>query len=266
MTTAWPELRAEVELAAARFDALVAGLDPDRAVDGSDWAVGDTSAHVITVLDRWRRMAGGASLDVAPGRAFGPRMAEINRREIDAVAGADAADSVRDATVRWLEVAADPTAEMHPFGLDDATCTLAEAAGVLLGEILLHGRDVARSTGGSWPITRHQALAVDEGVLPLLPVLYDGAPTRGHTYEIDLRLRGRAPGRAICLRCGPTAVVVTEGHGQHPDVHISADPVTWLLLGYGRMSRTRAAAGGGLVTWGRRPWLALRLGELVRPA
>jgi hypothetical protein len=41
------------------------------------------------------------------------------------------------------------------------------------------------------------------------------------------------------------------------DCVISADPVTYLLVVYGRMPLGRALLRGGMVAWGRRPWLGL---------
>ena len=43
---------------------------------------------------------------------------------------------------------------------------------------------------------------------------------------------------------------------------ISADPVTYLLFVYGRMSQYRALLRGGILAWGRRPWLGLRFKNL----
>ena len=38
--------------------------------------------------------------------------------------------------------------------------------------------------------------------------------------------------------------------------------MTFLRNGYGFVGRARAALTGGVVVWGRRPWLAGRLGSL----
>jgi hypothetical protein len=43
---------------------------------------------------------------------------------------------------------------------------------------------------------------------------------------------------------------------------VSADPVTYLLVGYGRRSPWPAIARGGILAWGRMPWLALRFASL----
>ena len=43
---------------------------------------------------------------------------------------------------------------------------------------------------------------------------------------------------------------------------ISADPATFLLVVYGRMPLGRALLRGGILAWGRRPWLSLRFKDL----
>lgn len=47
------------------------------------------------------------------------------------------------------------------------------------------------------------------------------------------------------------------------DVHITAEPVTALLMSYGRMGQLLPSLTGKIVTWGTHPWLALRPAESV---
>jgi hypothetical protein len=54
--------------------------------------------------------------------------------------------------------------------------------------------------------------------------------------------------------------------GAPVDCVISADPVTYLLVCYGRMPLSRALLRGGIIAQGRRPWLGLRFkGLFVNP-
>jgi hypothetical protein len=46
------------------------------------------------------------------------------------------------------------------------------------------------------------------------------------------------------------------------DCVISAHPVTYLLVVYGRMPLGRALLRGRMLAWGRRPWLGLRFKDL----
>lgn len=262
MTGDWQDLRSDFEAGARRLATLAGDLDANQPVRGSDWTVGDTIAHVTTAFDRWTSMARGTPIDIGRGKDFAPRMAEINRGEINALGRCSPDEEVAGAA-RWLDAASDPEASMHIYGVRDAQCSLAEATGILLGEILIHGYDVARTARAPWPISTREAIAVSEGVMPLLPLLYDGSATDGRTFDIDMRLRGR--GRGIDFHCDPEALTISDGSPDHASVHISADPAAWLLVGYGRRSQWWATATGKVIAWGRRPFLALRFGQLIPP-
>jgi putative sterol carrier protein len=58
-----------------------------------------------------------------------------------------------------------------------------------------------------------------------------------------------------------TAVVAAAG--PQADCTITADPVAFLLLGYGRIPQWAAVIRGQLRPGGRKPWLALRFGSLL---
>jgi hypothetical protein len=81
-----------------------------------------------------------------------------------------------------------------------------------------------------------------------------GAPV---TYEV--RLRGNGPRYVIRVADGTAEVRSTGGP---VDCVISADPVTFLLVAYGRMPLGRALLRGGMLARGRRPWLSLRFKDL----
>jgi SCP-2 sterol transfer family len=80
------------------------------------------------------------------------------------------------------------------------------------------------------------------------------------TYEI--RLRGNGPRYVIRVADGTVEVRATSGKvgpaGGPVDCVLSADPVTLLLVVYGRMPLSGALLRGGILAWGRRPWLGLR--------
>jgi putative sterol carrier protein len=48
------------------------------------------------------------------------------------------------------------------------------------------------------------------------------------------------------------------------DTHISADPPTLLLMGYGRIGPVKPALTGKLFAWGRKPWLGMKMATLIR--
>jgi uncharacterized protein (TIGR03083 family) len=260
-TVPWPEVRADFERAVERLATMTAAADGDRLVTGTDWTIHNTVVHITTVLDRWVGTAHGSTVEVARGRDFAGRMAEINQREIDAAPGDPAA--LARAAGRWLDVAADPDATMHAYGTAEAQCTFTEATGTMLGEVMVHGFDIARTLHQPWPIPRRAGIAVFEGILPIVPLVYDGSATRGKEFDIDIRLRGRDSG--IGFHCTPDALTISDGSLTGAPIHISADPGAWLLVGYGRQSQMSAALTGKIVAWGRKPWLATKFGQLVQP-
>jgi hypothetical protein len=51
--------------------------------------------------------------------------------------------------------------------------------------------------------------------------------------------------------------------GDKVDCWIAADPVAFLLVGYGRTGQWSQALRGRIVTGGRKPWLGLKFGDLL---
>lgn len=102
-----------------------------------------------------------------------------------------------------------------------------------------------------------------EGVHQILPGWVNPATTGQHIAVYELRLR-RLARYVYALHNG--GLTVNPTHPDPIDVHISAEPVTALLLNYGRTgsaSRQHDRKAPGL---GPRPWLALRLPGRMHPA
>jgi hypothetical protein len=76
----------------------------------------------------------------------------------------------------------------------------------------------------------------------------------------DIRIRG-GPRFWITLTDGQLDILATPP--RRVDFHVSAEPVTYLLVSYGRKNQWVAAASGRIASWGRRPWLAPRLASLI---
>ena len=58
-----------------------------------------------------------------------------------------------------------------------------------------------------------------------------------------------------------TAVVTAAG--EKSDCVITADPVAFLLLGYGRISQWSPILRGKLRAGGRKPWMAMKFATLM---
>ncbi|ORV17937.1 hypothetical protein AWB95_05815 [Mycobacterium celatum] len=130
---------------------------------------------------------------------------------------------------------------------------------LLLGEQLVHGLDIARATGQPWTISRDDALLVVPAALALAPNYLRQSRTRGMHTSFELRIRGG--GRYRMAVDDGTAVV--SAAGGKADCVVTADPVTFLLVGYGRVSQWSQIIHGKLLAGGRKPWLAAKFGTLL---
>jgi hypothetical protein len=72
-----------------------------------------------------------------------------------------------------------------------------------------------------------------------------------------LRQAGGGPRYLIAIDDG---VAHVTGAGPRADCWISADPVAFLLVGYGRASQWSQIARGKLLAGGRKPWLGTAFG------
>jgi hypothetical protein len=255
---------------------LRSGLDPTRRAIGH-WTVGDLAAHLSHVFAFDALSASGASsLDDLELPAFihdesvVPNVEEIRR--VDDVGGMNQAVLDQDPE-RRLDVLSDRIEEsLNDIGRilgsrpDDATITwlggaqlpLVSLAGHVLYELHCHGHGLARATRRSWTIDPSHVRVVFDGFFgPFMraaPGFTGEAPGIGAC--IDIRLRGQTRSYMVF---DDTGVHVERDAGRPVDLHMSADPATFLLVMSGRLSRSRAALTGGVLAWGRHPLRAMRL-------
>jgi len=140
------------------------------------------------------------------------------------------------------------------------TLDVATAAGVLLGELVVHGYDAARTLGRPWPIAGNDARTIVRASTTLAPWYVDPDATRGDRTTCRVAVRG---GPEFRVRIEDGTASVEPAHGD-ADCTIRADAAALVLLSYGRIDRWRAAATGKVVATGRRPWRALRFDRSFR--
>jgi hypothetical protein len=127
--------------------------------------------------------------------------------------------------------------------------------------VLVHGFDIARAAGLPWHIDRQHAVLTLEAYMPLLPYTLDRERAVGVRLAIDLRVRGMRP---VMARIQDGTLAVEESHGQRVDCHFSAEPVTYLLLVFDRITAWKRMLRGQLATWGRHPWRVTEFGSLLQ--
>ena len=259
-STPLEQVLAAHERAGAAFAALLRGApDGDARVPGLDWTVADLGAHVVSGA---RLYAAGIETDEG---GFWPDLdspahnaAEIAATpERDPSTQADAIDAeLPRLRAAWRSRAAERVPWHGGLRLD-----VRDQAAIHLGDLLVHGVDLSRALRRPFPIDRADVALVIEGVASVAPHYVDRDAALGFTATYGLHVRGDGD---HTFRFDDGALTVTPGRPPRADCRLSADPVAFLLTGYGRLAVAKAALTGKVVSYGRKPWLGLRFGSLLR--
>jgi uncharacterized protein (TIGR03083 family) len=257
---------AAVKGGAARLSDLVRSIkQPDKLALG-DWTVGDVAVHVSHVFNVVTAMVrGGGSLmsDVwdlgtltrvmVKGEADRDLTTIADRIDAGAIEFRSAMDEAGNRGSRaWLVEGVEVPVTM-------LTCHL-------LNEIVMHGHDIAAAERMPWPLTRADTGLVVNGFLfPVLGALGKSmvdqdVAAKMHSCQ-DIRVRG---GGRVYFRFDNGTLSVEDPSSAKVDCHLSVDPAGFLLVAWGRRSKWNAIARGQLMTWGVRPWHALKLREMLR--
>lgn len=258
----WARLRAEIGEVGEQVAVLLRDTpEPDLRVPDLDWTAGELGAHLITVARR--NVAFGRDGSIKPFEGFGTHtgLAAYNAEEL-------AGEPERDPEKLAAILTSENEAVLDAYGADgdrpvrwyDVETSAHRSAAIWLGELLVHGFDLARALNRAWPIRRDQAAAVFAGLVPVLPAVVDRDVARSApgTYHLHLR-----DSHDYTIELGADGgCTVRGGKPRRADLHVSASPVANLLVGYGREGRWPAIAKGQIVAWGRKPWLALKFADL----
>lgn len=261
-------VRAAIPRVAGEVNGLIRSA-PSTAmpIPGSAWSVTDTAAHLIVAfeanrdavegrLEHWDALYGEGDVHTWS------RLAEGNARSLREVPDRDnprvLARRLREAVQAFLAATAERSPDYtyrtpwygaeQPRALGSMTC-------LLLGELVLHGYDIARGLGRPWPIDPEDARHIIAGVFTsMIPLAVNTETTRGRRVRYQVDVSG-GPHFVVRFEDG-TATVEAAGSGP-VDCHVAGDPVTMLLFGYGRVGQWGKVASGKLRAWGRKPWLGL---------
>jgi uncharacterized protein (TIGR03083 family) len=247
-----------IDHVASRFAALVtAAPNPATRVPNTPgWTVRDIAAHLATVVVRYA--------DGPKGRGTWTstplELPALNHDQMQALGtvpvGALAAGILRDLATLRAQVqgygSRPPFFRFH--GGEPVRADI--ALGLLLGELVVHGYDVARALRRPWPIDPDHAALIIEALNPILPGWVRPERTQGFTATFELTLRGQA---AYIWAFHDGRLRVNPPHPGVIDVHVSGDPAALLLVFYARQPQWKHIATGQMLAWGRKPWLALTL-------
>lgn len=240
-----------------RFVALARAAPADQSVPATPgWTVTDVVGHVAMEPQRY--------VELALGGGDRPRhVADLPSSNAHQVAGLPSRDigeltdllmSHAERLLTTVAGFADPAPLMYFDGDQQVPADL--QVGTFLGELIVHGRDIARAAGRDWPIDPAMVPLVYLGLHQVLPGWVDPRGASGHTATYELRLRAST---SYIYEFIDGKLEVDPEQPRRVDAHISADPVTALLTSYGRVGQFGPAITGKVLVWGRRPWLALSL-------
>jgi len=241
------ELWSRIGVAADRFAALAGSVEANEHLHGSTWTPRDVVGHLLTVVRRYTH-----------GPTLGETPRDVDRINADELAGLG--DRPREELLDELAVEMKLVRELWgPDILDlrmripfhgGVTVDAAAAMSNLIGEFLLHGRDIAMTAGKAWAIEDRDAVLILNGVMQILPAYAVRSATK------SLRVKVVVPGaRAWLLDFRHGELSSEPAVTPHRvDVVVRARAEALMLLLYARLSPRQAARRGVLVVGGRRPW------------
>jgi uncharacterized protein (TIGR03083 family) len=255
---------AALPAAAERMAQLMRAVtNPAAPVPGLRWTAAELAAHVVADLRTYTGVVAGQGPVAAPGTTSAAELGTAeNRRQLDEYPERSLdrlAAELTGAVPAFIAAAetAPPGAQVgSPIGV---AMTPATVAAIVLGEQLIHGLDLARAAGRPWPIEAADARLVIPGAVAVLPAYLNRDQARGLQARYELRFGGNLRYQLV-IDDGTATVGPATGSA---DCVITADPVAFLLVGYGRISQWGPMLRGRLRAGGRKPWLGFKFNKLV---
>jgi uncharacterized protein (TIGR03083 family) len=252
-----------IDSVAERLTTLLSDVvDPALPVPASPgWSVRAVVAHLVTVVVRYS--------DGPEGRGtWTPTWVELpalNDLQLEKVGGS----SLQELSIQLRGELTMVAARIRGFGSAPPSYRFHGqepiradiALGALLGELVVHGYDIAKALHRQWPIDPHHVALIVEGINPILPGLVRPERVGGLNATFEIRLRRQATDTWV-FRDGRLRINPSTVGPRSVDVHISGDPATVLLVYYRREPQWKQIATGRMLAWGRKPWLALTLTSL----
>jgi hypothetical protein len=260
-TTVLPQARSALEVTARRTAELIRSLsDLNVPIPGSAWTVREAAAHLVSSTGVHRDIAEGTP---SPFESLSPeematanavRLADIPEGDPGKVAGL-----LIDGVAEFLEATAHRSGEQGVSFHGGLPVDLATLTCIGLGELVLHGYDIATAVGTPWPINPHDAELVLFGYRSYLGGLLQPDTVRGLTAGYAIEFDG---GGSFVVRI-VDGQYRTEPEASEPvDCTISAEPAAFLLATAARITQWEAIALGAFRAGGPRPDLALNFMNL----
>jgi uncharacterized protein (TIGR03083 family) len=257
------ELREHIAQALQRFIRLARTSDPNARPPRSNWTVQQVFSHVLTLGHRYLEYVEGTyRLAAHPGEVSG-----LNQIELEA------AIAPIPELIDRLEIFAPRLDQLFDEVADEGRVLAFHCGAVVdgitwqtnwLGELLLHGQDIARAAKARWVLPERDMLLIARGLMQIGPAYVRTT---------------MAPNTDICAavvipEARPYLIHIHDGIGEirgrqlndRPDAILRLPASTLTQLLYQRIGPLTAVGKGLCVVGGRRPWLALKLQSCFEPA
>jgi hypothetical protein len=260
-TTVLPQARSALEATARRTAGLIRSLsDLNLPIPGSAWTVRQAAAHLVNSAGVHRDIAEGTP---SPFESLAPEaVAAANAGRLADIPEGDPnklADLLTEAVAEFLEATAHRSGHDRVVFHAGLPVDLAALTCISLGELLLHGYDIAGAACAPWPIDSRDAELVLDGYRTYLGGLLRPETVQGLTACYAIELTG---GSSFVVRI-VDGQYRSEPVGSEPaDCTISAAPAALLLATSGRITQWAAIALGTFRAEGCRPDLALNFMNL----
>jgi uncharacterized protein (TIGR03083 family) len=258
------ELRERIELARQRFDRLVRTASPHARPPRSRWTVQQVVAHVLTIAHRYRDLANTGDYRRA---ASASQVALINQCELEAAMApicelADRLQALTPVMDSFFDAVADEERILpfHGGGYIDGIASQTN----WLGELLLHGHDIARAVKARWELPERDMLLIARGLMQIGPAYLRAEIPPGTDVCVALQVPGARP-YLMHIHHG-SADIRERRCDDRPDAVLRAPASTLTQLLYQRIGPFTAARQGLRLVGGRRPWLAFKLQSYFEPA
>jgi uncharacterized protein (TIGR03083 family) len=170
------------------------------------------------------------------------------------------ADLLVEETDRYLDGTANLSGDHRVPFFGGTRMSLAAQSGILLGEYVVHGRDLARSAGRPSHIDPSHAILIIAAITAVIPRYLNTDVARGVDVAYEIRVRG---GPRFIFRVAGNKATVEPGSGTSVDCRISADPRRLPPGGLWPTGSVATVLAGRMTAWGRRPWRALGFKRLL---
>ena len=259
------EGRSALKRCAAQLSNLIRGIEnPGAKPPRLKWTNAEVATHLIQTFRYDLANVEGTSTPypVEGGNvlASGARASEVRIKEETERDPRRLADMFDEAVKDFLDRTADRDPLQPVVFAEGHAMTLANLNATILGEVLVHGFDIAKGDGKSWKMDPEASRLAVYATTATLPLGVDQEAAKDIDVRLNVRLRG---GRAFQMHLF-NGTGTTEPCSK-ADATISADAAAFMLVGFGRIGPVVPVLTGKIIAWGRRPLLAARMNKYLLP-